>query len=109
MRLLYIEELRRNGYENENYRSEKLLKRLQNYPIKVHLSFMKVDHDKFYAISSWLVYSSNITFIDALAKAYTLGSTEKYENPALLLRGNIVHAFTKLTVAANIRRHGAQF
>ena len=28
LRLLYVEELRRNGYENSDYRSEKLLKRL---------------------------------------------------------------------------------
>ena len=43
--LLFIEELKRNGYENENYRSEKLLKRLQNDPIQ-HVSFMKIIADK---------------------------------------------------------------
>jgi hypothetical protein len=74
LRLLYIEELKRNGYESENekYRSEKLLKRLQNDPIKDHISFMKVYHAKFDAILFWLVYSSNISIIDALARAYTL-------------------------------------
>jgi len=93
LRLLYIEELKSNGYENSNYRSEKLLKRLQNDPIKEHIHFTKVDHDKADAISFWLVYSSNITVSNALARAYTLGSTDKYQNVALLLRQNILQAF----------------
>jgi hypothetical protein len=54
---------------------------------------MKVDHAKFDAISFWLVYSSNIFVIDALARAYTLGITDKYQNATLLLRGNILQAF----------------
>jgi hypothetical protein len=90
LRLLYIEELKQNGYDNENYRSEKLLKRLQNYLIK-DVSLMKVDHAKFDAISFWFVYSSTISVIDALARAYTLGS--KFQNAILLLRGNILQAF----------------
>uniref|UniRef100_UPI00358FADE9 uncharacterized protein n=1 Tax=Myxine glutinosa TaxID=7769 RepID=UPI00358FADE9 len=61
LRLLYVEELKLNGYENSNYRSEKLLKRLQNDPIKEHIHFTKVDHDKCDVISFWLVHSSNIT------------------------------------------------
>ena len=93
LRLLYIEELKSNGYENSNYRSEKLLKRLQNDPIKEHIHFTKVDHDKADAISFWLVYSSNITVSNALARAYTLGSTDKYQNVAHLLRQNILQAF----------------
>lgn len=93
LRLLYVEELKRNGYENSNYRSEKLLKRLQNDPIKDHVYFTKVDHDKADAISFWLVYSSNITVSNALARAYTLGSADKYQDVALLLRHNILRAF----------------
>ena len=92
MRLLFIEELKRNGYENENYRSEKLLKRLQNDPIQ-HVSFMKIIADKSGSMSFWLVYSSKITVVDALAQAYTLGSEDKFENAALLLRSNIQQAF----------------
>ena len=92
LRLLFIEELKRNGYENENYRSEKLLKRLQNDPIQ-HVSFMKIIADKSGSMSFWLVYSSKITVVDALAQAYTLGSKDKFENAALLLRSNIQQAF----------------
>ena len=62
-------------------------------PIKEHIHFTKVDHDKADAISFWLVYSSNITVSNALARAYTLGSTDKYQNVALLLRQNILQAF----------------
>ena len=92
LRLLFIEELKWNGYENENYRSEKLLKRLQNDPIQ-HVSFMKIIADKSGSMSFWLVYSSKITVVDALAQAYTLGSEDKFENAALLLRSNIQQAF----------------
>ena len=92
LRLLFIEELKRNGYENENYRSEKLLKLLQNDPIQ-HVSFMKIIADKSGSMSFWLVYSSKITVVDALAQAYTLGSEDKFENATLLLHSNIQQAF----------------
>ena len=107
--LLYIEELKRNGYENENYRSEKLLKRLQNDSNKEHVSFLKVDHDKLDAVSFWLVYSSNISFNNALAQAYTFGSNDKYQNAALLLHSSILQAYQdskSLSMATNIRWHG---
>ena len=91
LRLLFIKELKWNGYENENYRSEKLLKRLQNDPIQ-HVSFMKVIPDKSATISSWLVYSSKISVVHAVAQAYTLGTEENFKNAALLLRNNILQA-----------------
>ncbi|XP_068202843.1 uncharacterized protein [Palaemon carinicauda] len=53
-----------------------------------------VDHDKLDAISFWLVYNSNISVNDALAQAYTLGSKDKYQNAALLLRSNILQALS---------------
>ncbi|KAI4827603.1 hypothetical protein KUCAC02_030988 [Chaenocephalus aceratus] len=93
LRLLYVEELKLNGYENTNYRSEKLLKRLQKDPIKEHIQFTRVDHDNADAISFWLVYSLKITVSKAVARAYTLGTTDKYKNVALLLRQNILQAF----------------
>ena len=54
---------------------------------------MKIIADKSSSMSFWLVYSSKITVVDALAQAYTLGSEEKFENAALLLRSNIQQAF----------------
>ena len=94
LRLLYVEELKQHGYENPNYRSEKLLKRLQNDPIKDDVSFMKVNRDKGDAISFWLVYNSKTTVSNALARAYTLGSADKYQDVALLLRHDILQAFS---------------
>lgn len=92
LRLLYVDELARNGYENVNYRSEKLLKRLQNDPVKNSVYFTKVDHGKGNAISFWLVCSINITVSNALSRAFALGSTDKYQDVALLLRGTILKA-----------------
>ena len=94
LRLLYVEELKQHGYEKANYRSEKLLKRLQNDPIKDDVSFMKVNRDKGDAISFWFVYNSKTTVSNALARAYTLGSADKYQDVALLLRHNILQAFS---------------
>ncbi|KAK1884337.1 GTPase Era [Dissostichus eleginoides] len=68
LRLLYVEELKLNGYENTDYRSEKLLKQLQKDPIKEHIQFMRVDHDNADAISFWLVYSLKITVSNAVAQ-----------------------------------------
>ena len=72
---IYIEELKRNGYDNSNYRSEKLLKRLQNDSIMDVISFMKVDHEAG-AISFWLVYSSDISLCVKLLHELTLSEVE---------------------------------
>jgi hypothetical protein len=93
LRLLYVEELKRNGYENPNYRNQTLFKRLQKHPINENISFTKVDRDKGAAVSFMLVHSSSITVSDALAQAYSLGSADKYQDVALLLRGLILRAF----------------
>ena len=93
LRQLYVEELERNGYENEKYRAEKLLKRLQSNQIKDHVSFTKVPHSTNNALSFWLVHSSVITVADAIAQAYVLGSADKYQDVALLLRRSILQAF----------------
>ena len=95
LRLIYVEELKQNGYEYSNYRSEKLLKRLENDTIKDYIDFTKVNPDNSETILFWLVHSSSITVSNALAQAYTLGNTDKYADVALLLRHNIQRAFCK--------------
>uniref|UniRef100_UPI00358E939A uncharacterized protein n=1 Tax=Myxine glutinosa TaxID=7769 RepID=UPI00358E939A len=92
LRLLYVEELKLNGYENSNYRSEKLLKRLQNDPIKEHIHFTKVDHDKCDVISFWLVHSSNITVSEKAeirkgeeAVQRTLTTIKNFTNPFTII------------------------
>ena len=95
LRLTYIAELKKNGYENQNYRSEKILKRLQNNPINDHISFTKTHPEKGDAISFWLIYSSNITVSNSLAQAYTLGTTGKCQDVALHLCSSILQAYSE--------------
>lgn len=93
LRQLYVKELYHNGYENVNYRSEKLLKRLQNDSIKDKVCFTKIDHDNCGALSFWLVYSSQMGISNALSRAYILGSKDKYQEVAFLLRGIMLKAY----------------
>ena len=75
------------------------------------ISFVKVDHEAG-ALSFWLVYNSDITVCEALARAYTLGSGDKCQDVALLLRNIIMRAFKyykELDRATNSRRHAAEF
>lgn len=95
IRLFYVKQLTLNGHENSNYRSEKLLKRLQKDPISEQINFTKVKHNEADVIAFWLVYSSNITVSDALERAYTLGSTDKQQNVAFQLRQIILDAFSE--------------
>ena len=72
LRLLYADQLKLNGYENPNYRAEKLMKRLQNDLISDKIFFAKVNQDRAGALTFWLVCSSSITVSDALSGAYFL-------------------------------------
>ena len=93
LRLIYIKELDQNGHKNDNYRSEKLLKRLQNNPITEKISFTKMEQETSGILSFWLIYRSQITVANALSRAYTLGNTDKLQDVALLLRGIVCKAF----------------
>lgn len=93
LRLLYIDELKWNGYENLNYRSKKLLKCLQKNSITDKVFFTKVDEGRADAIAFWLVCSSNITVSDALSGAYSLRSTDKCQDVTLVLCGSILKAY----------------
>ena len=95
LRLLYIEELKNCGHDHQNYRSEKLLKRLQNDPIKDKIQLTKVHNNKDGFISFWVVYSSDITISNAIAQAHTIRSTDIYRETALLVRPKILKAFRK--------------
>ena len=41
LRLIYVDKLEENGYPNSEYRSEKLMHRLQNHDISCNISFTK--------------------------------------------------------------------
>ena len=93
LRLLYIQELERNGFPNPEYRSEKLKTRLENHDIHEQIAFAKVNPGDKGCIIYNLVYSASISIADAVAHAYKLGSKAKYEDVALLLRSLIQQAF----------------
>ena len=93
LRHLYIQELEKNGFTNPAYRSEKLKARLENHDIHELIAFAKVTPGDKGCITYNLVYSASISVADAVAYAYKLGSKEKYEDVALLLRSSIQQAF----------------
>ena len=86
---------------NHNYQAEKLLKRLQNNPIKNHVKFNNTN----VAFSVWHLHLSVIIVADALAQAYILGSTDKYQDITLLFCRNILWAFTRPIVATKSRQY----
>ena len=69
---------------NQNYQAEKLLKRLQNNPIKNHVKFKKVPKSTHVAFSFWLLHSSVIVLADALAQACIFGTADQYQNAVVL-------------------------
>lgn len=93
LRNLYISELKKAGHGYSNYRSEKILKRLQNHPISEKIFFTKLNTGKDDAITYWLVCSCNITVSDAISGAFSLRFSDKYQDVALVLRNSILKAF----------------
>lgn len=98
LRLLYVDQLKLNGYENPNNRAEKLMKRFQNHPISDKIFFAKANQDRAGALTFWLVCSSSITVSEVLSGACSLGGTGKCRDVALVLRGNILKAYKESEV-----------
>jgi len=95
LRLGYIQELEINGFPNPGYRSEKLKAKLENHNIHEHIAFAKVNPGDKGFITYHLVYNASISTAEAVIYAYKLGSKEKYEYVALLLRSIIQQAFNE--------------
>lgn len=74
LRLLYTQELERNGFPNPEYRSEKLKAKLQNHDIHEWIAFAKVNPGDKGCITYNLVYSASISVTDAVTYAYMLHS-----------------------------------
>ena len=60
LRLLYIQELEKNGFANQEYRSEKLKARLENHDIHELIAFAKVTPGAKSCITYNLVYSASL-------------------------------------------------
>ena len=114
LRLIYVEELKRNGYENSNYRSEKLLKRLENDTIKDYIDFTKVNPDNSETILFWLVHSSSIT-VSMLLHERTLLETQTSMQTSLyffaiifselFVSPRICHGHLQLTTWSSVQKH----
>lgn len=72
---------------------KKLKARLENHDIHKLIVFAKVNPGDKGFITYNLVYSAKISVADVVAYAYELGSKDKYEDVALLLRSLIQWAF----------------
>lgn len=95
LRLMFIFKLQEHGYPNAEYRSEKLLQRLQNHSISELISFTKVSPGDKGCIAFNLIYNKATSVEDAVASAYRLGSTDKFADVGLLLRGLILKAYNE--------------
>lgn len=93
LRRIYIEKLAENGCPNPEYRSEKLLHRLQNHELSKNVSFTKASPGDKGCLSFILIYSNRITVVDAVAFAYKLGARDKFTDVALFIRGLIQRAY----------------
>ena len=93
LRPLYIEKLNENGFPYPEYRSEKSKNTLQKHEIGELIGFTTVNTGNKGFISYDLIHNASITVTDAVRYAYELGSKDKYEEVALLLRQIIQHAF----------------
>lgn len=96
LRLLYIQELERNGFPNPDYRSNSLKARIEKHEIRELINFTKTQGDKG-CIEYILEYSANIALSDAVARAYRLGSEDELKDVALLLRNLILQGYQKST------------
>jgi hypothetical protein len=95
LHLLYTQELERNGFPNPDYRSEKIKAKLDSHEIHERIAFAKVNPGDKGCITYNLVYSASISVGNAVAYAYQLGSKDKFEDMALLLRRIIQRAFNE--------------
>ena len=72
---------------------EKLKARLKNHEIHERIAFVNVNPGDKGCITYNLVYSATMSVAEAVAFAYKLGSKDKCEDVALLLRSSIQQAF----------------
>ncbi|CAH1773854.1 unnamed protein product [Owenia fusiformis] len=93
LRRLYIQELQKNGFPNSDYRGEKLKARIEDHEIYQKISFANVSPGDKGCINYNVIYKSSLTVVDALDKAYKLGSEDEYKDVALLIRGIIQQAY----------------
>lgn len=81
LRILYVEELEKNGFPSPAHRSKNLKTKLEKYEIGELIAFAKMNPTDKGCITLTLVY--NVTLGDAVAQAYKLGTVDKNQDVAL--------------------------
>ena len=95
LRHLYVKELEEKGFPSPEYRSANLKTKLVKHEIGELIAFTKVNLEDKGNLALALVYSASISVADAVAHAYHMGSIDKHQEVALILRKAIQHAFKK--------------
>ena len=94
LRLPYVKELDKDGFPSPDYRSENLKAKLEKHEIGELIKFTKVNPGDYKnCIMLTLVCSASINRADAVAHPYKLGTIDRYQDVALLLRQAIYYAF----------------
>ena len=93
----YVVELNAQGTPNPDYRSTKLMAKIEkDSDLARYISFAKVCLKDRGCLSMWLVYCTTITLDDAIASAYKLGTVDFVKHSALCLRQSIEKAFHEM-------------
>ena len=90
---IFVGQLDADGYPKRDYRSSRLMKRLQNHQIGDSIKFIKLDVAERGCITFFVVHSASITISDAVAHAYRLAACDHLQDVALNLRRKIIQAF----------------
>ena len=94
LRETYINELLEQNQQNNDFRSEKLKKRLENDPnISELIAFSKIEWKR--CVPFWLIFSSKIPIAEAVAASYLLASKDHLKDRAKYLQDSIFNAFIK--------------
>ena len=94
---IYVGQLDADGYPKPDYRSFRLMKRLQNHQISDSIKFNKLDVAERGCTTFFLVHSASITVSGAVSHAYRLTACDHIQDVALNLRCEIIQAFKSST------------
>ena len=89
---VYIEELEKEGFPNPDYRTEKLIARLQgDEDISQAIAFSKVPLRGCFEL--YFIYNSTISTAEAISCAYNLGTRDQLQDAAVTPHSIITKAF----------------
>lgn len=94
LRQLYIETLESTPFPNQNFRSEKLKRKLEQHTISGKIKFTKAKANDKGCLSYNIIFGADISLEDAIAEAYKLGrQLDSSDRKALGFRENTLETF----------------